>query len=299
MSQIHVVMLGGTGFVGHHLLPKLSADGCRVTVLSRHCGPHRDLSVLPGVQLHQLDVYDEAALCRALKGADAVINLIGILNADRTYSFERVHVDLTRRLITACLASGVSRLHQMSALKAGQGTSQYLQTRGQAEALVKASPLCWTIYQPSVIFGEGDGLVQRFATLLRYLPLLPLARYNTRMAPTWVGDVVTFITRCVRDDYPSRQQSYELYGSQVLSLGQIVQAISTAADLHQRIVPLSDQLGYLQAMLAEWLPGKPFSRDNFRSLLEDSTGIRNAYADLNISPRALTPCLPMLLQTKR
>ena len=295
MSTRRIVVLGGTGFVGSRLLPRLSADGHRVSVLSRNRERHRALAVLPGVHIRSVDVYDDAALRQALAGADAVVNLVGILNPHGAHTFRRAHVELVRRLIAACTAAGVPRLHQMSALKAGQGLSNYLKTRGEAEALVKTSSLQWTIYQPSVIFGEGDGLVNRFATLLRRLPALPLARARARLAPTWVGDVAEAIARCVRDDPPARGRSYELYGPEVLTLGEIVRAIRDTAGLRTPIVPLPDGLGRLQAQLAGLLPGTPFSLDNFRTLRTDSVGKTDGYAALGIVPQPFTPWLPALL----
>jgi NADH dehydrogenase len=295
MSTRRIVVLGGTGFVGSRLLPRLSADGHRVSVLSRNRERHRALAVLPGVHIRSVDVYDDAALRQALAGADAVVNLVGILNPHGAHTFRRAHVELVRRLLAACTAAGVPRLHQMSALKAGQGLSNYLKTRGEAEALVKTSSLQWTIYQPSVIFGEGDGLVNRFATLLRRLPALPLARARARLAPTWVGDVAETIARCVRDDPPARGRSYELYGPEVLTLGEIVRAIRDTAGLRTPIVPLPDGLGRLQAQLAGLLPGTPFSLDNFRTLRTDSIGKADGYAALGIVPQPFTPWLPALL----
>ncbi|MFC5580647.1 complex I NDUFA9 subunit family protein [Rhodanobacter terrae] len=295
MAAQQLVILGGSGFVGSHLLPRLAADGHRIVLLSRNREQHRELSVLPGVTIRSADVYDDDTLRRRLAGADAVINLVGILNPRGPHTFQRTHVELTRRLIAACRASGVRRLHQMSSLKAGQGLSQYLKTRGEAEALVKASGLEWTIYQPSVIFGVGDGLVSRFAALLRRMPLLPLARAKARMAPTFVGDVAEAIARCVGSDKLGRRRSFELYGPEVLTLGEIVRKIRAAAGLRTPIVALPDSLGRLQAQLAELLPGKPFSLDNFRSLRTDSVGNADGYAALGIVPQAFSPWLPILL----
>jgi len=294
MAARQLVILGGTGFVGSHLVPRLAADGHRIVVLSRNREKHRALGVLPNVSVRSADVYDDEALRRHLAGADAVINLIGILNAGGKHTFQRAHVDMARRLIAVCQATGVRQLHQMSALKAGQGLSQYLKTRGEAEALVRASSLDWTIYQPSVIFGAGDGLVSRFATLLRRMPALPLARASSRMAPTCVGDVAEAIARCVGDANTSRR-SYELYGPEVLSLGDIVREIRDAASLRTPIIALPDSLGRLQAQFAELLPGKPFSLDNFRSLRTDSVGKVDGYAALGIAPQPFTPWLPVLL----
>lgn len=295
MSARQLVILGGTGFVGSHLVPRLAADGHRIVLLSRNREQHRELGVLPGVSVRSADVYDDDVLRRHLAGADAVINLVGILNPRGRHSFQRAHVELARRLIAACHASGVERLHQMSSLKAGQGLSQYLKTRGEAEALVKSSGLAWTIYQPSVIFGRGDGLVSRFAKLLRQMPALPLARAQARMAPTWAGDVAEAIARCVDHEKLGVRRSFELYGPEVLTLGEIVRAIRAAAGLRTPVIALPDSLGHLQARFAELLPGKPFSLDNFRSLRTDSVGKVDGYAALGIAPQALTPWLPVLL----
>ncbi len=295
MAAQQLVILGGTGFVGSHLVPRLAADGHRIVLLSRNREQHRELGVLPGVSVRSADVYDDEVLRRQLAGADAVINLVGILTPHGRHTFQRAHVELTRRLIAACQASGVERLHQMSSLKAGQGLSHYLKTRGEADALVKASTLDWTIYQPSVIFGPGDGLVSRFAALLRRMPVLPLARAGARMAPTWVGDVAEAIARCVAGHPAGRRRSFELYGPEVFTLGEIVRKIRDCAGLRTPILALPDSLGRLQAQCAELLPGKPFSLDNFRSLRTDSVGKIDGYAALGIVPQPFTAWLPALL----
>jgi NADH dehydrogenase len=295
MTSQRILILGGTGFVGSYLVPRLVADGHRLTVLSRNRESRRDMTVLPGVTIRSADIYDDAVLRTQLEDADAVINLVGILNPQGRHTFQRVYIDLTKRLIEACKVTGVKRLHQMSSLKAGQGLSQYLKTRGEAETLVKAASLNWTIYQPSVIFGAGDGLVTRFAALLRKLPVLPLARATSRMAPTYVGDVTEAIARCMADDKLSSRRSFELYGPEVLTLGEIVRAIRDAAGLRTSILPLPDGLGRLQAQIAGMLPGKPFSPDNFLSLRTDSVGKIDGYAALGIQPQPFTPWLPPLI----
>jgi uncharacterized protein YbjT (DUF2867 family) len=295
MTTQRIVILGGTGFVGSYLVPRLAADGHRLTLLSRNREAHRTMAVLPDVTIRSADVYDDAALRAQLEGVDAVINLIGILNPHGRHTFQRVYVDLTKRLIDACKTTGVSRLHQMSSLKAGQGLSQYLKTRGEVETLVKASPLNWTIYQPSVIFGDGDGLVTRFAALLRKMPVLPLARATSKLAPTYAGDVAEAIARCVADGKLATRRSFELYGPEVLTLGEIVRAIRDAAGLRTAILPLPDSLGRLQAQVAGLLPGKPFSPDNFLSLRTDSVGKVDGYAALGITPQPFTPWLPRLI----
>lgn len=299
MSAKRLVILGGTGFVGSYLVPRLAMDGHRITLLSRNREKRRVLAVVPGVDIRSVDVYDGNALRREFEGADAVIHMIGVLHGTRRHSLQETHVELPRRVIAACQAAGVSRLHLMSALKAGQGLSRYLKTRGEAEAVVRHSGLDWTIYQSSVMFGANDGLVSRFAALLRMLPVLPLARAGSRLAPTYAGDVAEAIARCVADDAASVDRTFELYGPEVLTLGDIVRAIRDTLGLRTPVVPLPDALGRLQARTAELLPGKPFSYDNFLTLRTDSVGKQDGYAALGIRPQAFTPWLPALLQGSR
>jgi len=294
MSQ-SIVILGGTGFVGSHLVPRLVRAGHEVTLLSRNREKRRDSGVIPGVRVRTTDVFDRRALEQHFASADAVINLVGILVPHGRDTFQRVHVDLTATVIQACRDAGVRRLHQMSSLKAGQGESQYLKTRGAAEALVKASGLDWTIYEPSVIFGQGDGLVTRFAKLLRLAPVLPLARPHSKMAPVFVGDVVEAIARCVDNRDISSSRVFELYGPQVLELKQIVSEIRDVAGYKRAVLGLPDALGRLQAQVAQLVPGKPFTVDNFLSLKTDSVGKVDGLAALGINAAAFSPFLPILL----
>lgn len=290
-----LVLLGATGFVGHVLVPRLAADGHRLTLLSRNRERHRELAVLPNVRVLDADVHDRDKLARHFRGADAVLNLVGILNAQGRDTFQHVHVELTRQVIEACATAGVRRLHQMSSLKAGTGTSAYLRSRGEAEAAVKISRLDWTLYQPSVIFGPGDGLISRFHALLRMAPVMPLARPRARMAPVYVGDVAEAIARCVRGPGTGIGETFELYGPEVLTLREIVCMIRDAAGLHRPVVGLPDVLGRLQAHVLGHLPGKPFSMDNFRSLLVDSVGERDGLAALGIEPHRFSTLLPSIL----
>jgi len=299
MNAKRLVILGGTGFVGSYLVPRLAMDGHRIVLLSRNRERRRALAVVPGVEIHSTDVYDANGLRRQFEGADAVIHMIGSLHAAGGHSLQEIHVELARRVAAACHAAGIGRLHLMSALKAGQGLSQYLKTRGEAETAVRQSGLDWTIYQSSVMFGANDGLVSRFAALLKMMPVLPLARAGSRLAPTYAGDVAEAIARCVANDPLGIDRSFELYGPEVLTLGEIVHGIRDTLGLRTRIVPLPDALGRVQARFAELLPGKPFSYDNFLTLCTDSVGTQDGYAALDIRPQPLTPWLPVLLQGSR
>ncbi|MET0934999.1 MAG: complex I NDUFA9 subunit family protein [Luteibacter sp.] len=290
-----IVVLGGTGFVGGSLVPRLAADGHALLLLSRNRQDRRHSSVGRNVTLATADVYDPAALRKHIAGADAVINLVGILNESGRHTFERVHVGLTRLLIDACRDTGVHRFHQMSSLKAGQGLSGYLRTRGEAESLVKASTLDWTIYQPSTIFGPNDGLVTRFDKLLAIAPAMPLPRPKAKIAPVYIGDVVEAIARSVANPAISVLRTFELYGRETWTLIDIVRAIRDARGRRRLVLPMPDSLGRLQAQFAQFVPGKPFTPDNFRTLRTDSVGTVDGLAQLGITPQSFSAWLPRLL----
>lgn len=295
MKPQRIVLLGATGFVGGALVPRLAADGHELILLSRNRQGRRHSVVGRNVTVASADVYDAATLRRHVAGADAVINLVGILNESGRHTFERAHVGLTRLLVEACRDTGVHRFHQMSSLKAGQGLSSYLRTRGEAEALVKASTLDWTIYQPSTIFGPNDGLVSRFDKLMAIAPVIPLPRPNAKIAPVYVGDVVEAMARAVADPAISVLRTFELYGRETVSLIDVVRAIRDARGRRRWVVPMPDALGRLQAQLAQFAPGKPFTPDNFRTLRTDSVGKVDGLAQLGIVPQSFSAWLPRLL----
>lgn len=291
-----IVILGGTGFVGRHLVARLAALGHEVAVLSRNPDTHPLRLMPPGVALQRCDVHDGGALAQRLAGADVAVNLVGILNerGDSGRGFERAHVGLTRTLVDACHQAGVKRLLQMSSLNAGRGRSHYLRTRGEAEAVVKDSGLAWTIFQPSVIFGPGDGLFCRFATLLRLAPVLPIGRAHAKFAPVWVGDVVEAFVRAL-DNKRTHGKVYELYGPDVFTMKQIVEMTARTLGLRRAVIALPEPLGRLQAEVGEWLPGKPISRDNFRSLKLDSVGGIDGLHRLGITPTPVAAKLATIL----
>jgi NADH dehydrogenase len=293
---MHIVVLGGTGFVGRRMVPRLLADGHRVTVLSRNLAAHADRLLAPGVELREVNVHDPSALRAALAGADAVVNLVGILNesGDDGRGFRRVHVALCQQLIAACRASGTRRLLQMSSLNAGRGNSHYLASRGECEAVVKASGMDWTLFEPSVIFGPGDGLFARFGALLRLAPVLPLACANARFAPVYVGDVAEAFARALRDRH-AIGEVYELYGPDVFTLREIVKRSARQLGLRRLVVPLPDVLGRLQGLVCDFVPGKPFSSDNYRSLQTDSVGGIDGLHRLGITPTRVDAVLPDIL----
>ena len=289
-----ITILGGSGFVGRALVARLIAGGDRVRVLSRSESTRTrtpaDAELLVG------DVFDKAFLSTAFEGTDAVINLVGILNerGDDGSGFRKVYVELADVMLAAMQGGGVRRLLQMSALHAGDGDSHYLKARGEAETIVRASSLDWTLFRPSVIAGPGDGLFCRFAQLLRFAPGLPIGRADARFQPVWVGDVVDAFVRALGDD-ATIGHSYDLVGPEKMTLTEIVRLTAQTKGWTRFVVPLPGVLGRIQAEVGEHLPGKPISRDNWRSLQRDSTSDDNGLPKLGITPTDVRGKLPEIL----
>jgi NADH dehydrogenase len=283
--------------VGRALVARLAADHHALVVLSRNRNQHKELWTLPSVDVRSSDVYSVDALAHEFAGADAVVNLVGILNETGFggAGFRRAHVELTRGVVAAMQRAGVRRLVQMSALNAGKGESHYLKTRGEAEALVKASGLDWTITQPSVIFGSGDGLFTRFAALLALAPALPIARPEARFAPVYVGDVAEAIARCLADK-ATIGKTYELGGPRVLTLREIVRYTAATKGWRRLVIGLPAPLGRLQALAMDIVPGKPFSTDNWLSLQIDSVHQSDGLAALGIAPTPIEQIVPRYLR---
>jgi uncharacterized protein YbjT (DUF2867 family) len=298
-SLHHIAILGGTGFVGRHLTRRLLQDGLRVTLLTRHPERHRELTVLPDVTLREVDSREAGSLAAALAGVDAAINLVGILNeSGRDGSgFRQAHVELPRRVVEACIESGTRRLLHMSALGADEqgGTSHYLRTKGEGESLVHAAPaekLAVTSFRPSVIFGHDDQFFNRFARLMRLLPgPFPLACSGARMSPVYVGDVSEAFARSLND--PSTfGERYELCGPQSYTLHELIEYTSDQLGLCRPVLPLPDLVARLQASVMEWLPGKPFSRDNYDSLQTPGLCHDNGLSRLGIEPTPIETIVP-------
>ena len=299
MKKRSICLLGGTGFVGGHLTARLANDGWRVRLLTRNAARHRELKVLPTVQIVQGDVHNSEFLRRQIAGCDAVVNLVGILNeSGRDGSgFERAHVELPGKVIAACQETGVRRLLHMSALKAdADGPSYCLKTKGEAETIVRrAQDIDGTIFQPSVIFGPDDSFVNRFAALLRvpsYLFSLPCA--NARFQPVYVGDVVEAFTRSIENP-ATYGKTFQLGGPEVYSLREVVNLISRSLGLRRKVIGIPDGVSAMLAFVFDFIPGKPFSTDNFRSMKINSICDKNGLEALGIQPTSSAMLIPYLL----
>lgn len=276
----NILLIGGTGFVGRALLAELTRDDALcVTVPTRHREHAKALTVLPTVKVIEADVHDPATLGQLMSGQDAVINLVGVLRSAEGIpygaDFSRAHVELPQKIVAAARAAGIRRVLHVSALKASlDAPSAYLRSKAAGEAAVQAAGIAWTIFRPSVIFGEGDAFLTLFARLAKIVPFFPLAAAQARFQPIWVKDVAaTIVASLQREDSVGR--IYELCGPQQYTLAELVRYASVTAGHPRQVWALPHWLAWFQAWVMEWLPNPPMTRDNLRSMQVDNICIDN------------------------
>ena len=291
-----IVLLGGGGFVGSHLTAALSASERRVFVVTRRRPRARNLLLLPTVEVIEADPYDVTFLTNLCRGADAVVNLVGILNeSPPRLTFERAHVELARSVVAACRHAQVKRLLHMSAINAGRdGPSLYLKSKGEAEEVVAGSGLAWTIFRPSVIFGREDAFLNMFARLMRSLPVIALAAPGARFAPIYVEDVARCFVDALGNDATIGKR-FDLCGPKVYTLKDLVEYVGTITGLRRPVVPLGPALSRLSATLLEHFPGRLMSRDNLASMQKDAVCNGALPPAFDFTPAALEAIAPLYL----
>jgi NADH dehydrogenase len=267
-----VVVIGGTGFIGRAFAWRCATHGLsiKLTIPTRTLARGANLRPLPGMDLVQADVHDESALRRLLVGADAVVNLVGILHGSAT-DFDRVHAEVPRRVGRIAREAGVAHLVHVSALGAeAAAPSHYLRSKAAGEAALREAGLPLTVLRPSVVFGAEDDFLNLFARMQALLPLVPLAGAHARMQPVWVRDVAQALWTCVERGVAAAGV-FEAAGPQVFTLQELVRLAGRRAGHPRAVWPLPRALGVAQAWLLEHLPGPTLmSRDNLRSLQVDS-----------------------------
>jgi uncharacterized protein YbjT (DUF2867 family) len=269
-----ILLIGGNGFVGRVIAAQLQIAGYSVLVPTGHLVAARELRMLPKVHVEEADIheFDELqSLCGRIQPDGAVINLVGVLHDKPALPYGKVfkaaHVELPKNIITAMQLHGLKRYLHMSALGAdSHGPSMYQRSKGDGEAAVKASNLDWTIFRPSVIFGAQDQFINLFSKLTKLFPAMPLANHQAKFRPVSVDDVASAFVKSLSMPQTIRR-SYDLVGSTVYTMKEIVEFAARKAKTSCAIIPVPAFVGYLQALAFEFLPGPTLmSRDNIASM---------------------------------
>ncbi|MDF0541235.1 complex I NDUFA9 subunit family protein [Sphingobium sp. H39-3-25] len=266
MKDILVTIFGGGGFLGRNVAQELLAQDVRVRIAARNPGTALRVKPLAGlgqIQLMSADITKEASVARAVEGADAVINLVGILKGD----FDRVHVAGAENVAKAAAAAGAKALVQVSAIGAdSQSPSAYGRSKAAGEAAVRAAFPTATIIRPSIIFGREDQFTNRFAGLIRMAPLVPVIAGETRFQPVYVVDVARAIAAAAIAPATHGGKTFELGGPQVMSMAQINDWLASVIGRGRAFMPVP---GAVAGILAA-LPGAPLTRDQWQMLKRDN-----------------------------
>jgi len=303
MAQQLVTIFGGAGFVGTTLVEHLAKLGVRIRVAVRR--PNSAMHVKPlgdvgQIQVVQANLRHEASVRAAIQGADVVINLVGILYESGAQEFNAVHVKGAATAARISTELGVKTLIHMSALGADQQSSAYYaQSKALGEQAVRQAFPEATILRPSVIFGAGDRLFNRFAQAAS-LPLLPVISGDSKFQPIYVGDVAEVMIRACTDQ-AMRGAIYELGGADIYSLRDMMQLAAEEAMQKVCFVDVSNFIAPFMVFFLGLLPSPPITLDQLRMLQSDNLvhGDALGLPDLGITPTLLDAVLPTYLHHYR
>lgn len=272
-----LTIFGGSGFIASEIVYKLSKSFKEIRLLTRNTQACNHLKVIKNIQIHLYEPSNVSSYSMHVNESDIVINTVGILNESRKQSFEDIHFDFVRKIINKSKESSVKKFIQLSALNADEsGLSKYLQSKGKADKYISSmssASFKTVIFRPSIVFGEKDSFFNRFKSLLKLLPVFPLACPNSMFSPIYVKDLTGFIKEAsLTDKYDNTIQN--VTGPKDYKFIELINFILSTMKIKRLIIPLNYSLSKLQAFAFTYLPGNIFTLDNFKSLQVDniSTG---------------------------
>ncbi len=250
-----VVVFGGSGFVGKQVVRALAKAGKRVRVAMRRPHLGHELRVMGDVgqiQLLQANVRFPESVARALEGADAAVNLVGVLNESGRQNFEALHLEAARTVAEAAAKAGIERLAHVSAIGADAKGSRYGRSKYRGERAVLAAMPSATILRPSIVFGPEDTFFNRIADMAKFAPALPLiAGGKTKFQPVFVGDVADAVLAAL-DRAEARGRCYELGGPNSYSFKQLMQFVTRETNRPRPLFELPFVFAYPLGLLTEW-----------------------------------------------
>lgn len=294
----HVVVFGGSGFLGKVIVRRLLEAGCSVRVVARQPWKPAPFDGGHPVETVQADVCDEAAVRTALKGVDAVVNTVSLYVETREYGFRDIHVTAAGRLARLAAEEGIQSLVHISGIGVDtESPSAYVRARAEGEQVVTTAFPQATVLRPSVLFGPDDVFLGMLAAITR-LPVIPLfGRGATRLQPVHVGDVALAVVQVMREPAAAAGRCFELGGAETLSYRDIIKAVLHHTGHRRALLPVPFPVWHGLAFLAGILPQPPLTRDQIILMQQDNiTGPdRPGFTDLGITPRALTSELGICL----
>ncbi len=304
-----VTVFGGSGFLGRYVVQALARAGCRIKVavrrpdLALHLQP---LGSVGQIALIQANVRDEQSVARALRGADAAVNLVGILEQSGRQRFRTIHVEAAERIAKAARAEGVHSLVHVSAIGASRlASSTYARTKAEGEERVLAAFPEAVILRPSLLFGPEDNFFNRFGWISRISPVMPVICGKTRMQPVYAGDVGQAV-RAALTGRANEGATYELGGPVTYTFRELLIKICEWAGRPRPLMPVPAWMVKIPAFFMQILPGAPITVDQVRLLQTDnvvSVEAVDAHRTLEglgiAEPRSVELIVPSYLQRYR
>jgi len=281
-----ITLFGGGGFLGRYVAQALFKAGARIRIAERE--PKRAFYLKPlcglgQIQFLRCDLADKGAVAAAVHGADAAVNLVGILEGD----FHAVHVEGARNVAEAAAAAGVPALVHVSAVGADpESESAYGRSKGEGEAAVRAAFPAAAIIRPSIAFGREDDFVNRLARMARLLPVLPVIRGQWRLQPVHAADLGRAIARAALDAGRHAGRTYELGGPQILTMAELSRWICRATGRDKPVIEIPDPIGRMIARLG-FLPGAPLTWDQWLMMSRDNVVTGPGFEAFGIHPAPL------------
>jgi uncharacterized protein YbjT (DUF2867 family) len=287
---VTVLVTGGTGFIGPHVIHRLRAQDVRVRALVRDPAGDARLAAW-GVEPAAGDVTDPASLRAACEGVDAVIHLVAIIKG-RPADFERVMADGTRNVVAAAREAGVRRFVLASALGLDERSKEavpYFAAKWEMERAVRESGLEHVIFRPSFVFGRDGGVLPTFVRLARFAPVTPIIGSGTqRLQPIWIEDLAEYYARAITEP-AAANRTFDLVGPEAVSWNEFWERLKRVLGVRRPSVHVPFAAMRIQATLTERLPGAPVTRDQLTMLELGDNVLTDANAAVETFGLSLVP----------
>jgi NADH dehydrogenase len=305
MARKLATVFGGSGFIGRYVVQRLAKRGWMVRAAVRR--PDEALFLKPLGDVGQItpiaaNLRHQGSVEAAVAGADAVVNLVGLLYQGGPQRFDAVHVEGAGRAAAAARKAGAAQFVQVSAIGADPASpAAYARTKAAGEAAVKSAFPQATVLRPSIVFGPEDQFFNRFARMARLTPVLPLiGGGHTRFQPVYVGDVADAVAAAVeRQDAAGK--TYELGGPEIRTFRELMVLMLQEIERRRLLVPIPFAIASLQGALLQLLPMPPLTLDQVRLLKRDNvvTAGMPGLKELGVGATALELILPTYLARYR